>query len=85
MIKRCEQRTCGGLFVDSSRGRRRRWWCSKATCGNKVKKANLKAARDGAEAGHHSGWAVPSRTPLAAELGALRRWFAALRCRGEGR
>ncbi|MFS8198267.1 CGNR zinc finger domain-containing protein [Streptomyces sp. CWNU-52B] len=46
-VKRCEQRTCGGLFVDTSRGGRRRW-CSMATCGNKVKKANLKAARDGA-------------------------------------
>ncbi|MGG2464588.1 CGNR zinc finger domain-containing protein [Streptomyces sp. RGM 3693] len=33
-----------GLFVDTSRGGRRRW-CSMATCGNKVKKANLKAAR----------------------------------------
>jgi len=50
VIKRCEQRTCGGLFVDTSRGGRRRW-CSMATCGNKVKKANLKAARDGVEAG----------------------------------
>jgi predicted RNA-binding Zn ribbon-like protein len=44
VIKRCEQPTCGGLFVDTSRGGRRRW-CSMATCGNKVKKANLKAAR----------------------------------------
>ncbi|RNG17785.1 CGNR zinc finger domain-containing protein [Streptomyces botrytidirepellens] len=42
VIKRCEQRTCGGLFLDTSRGRRRRW-CSMATCGNKVKKANLKS------------------------------------------
>ncbi|MBT2227879.1 ABATE domain-containing protein [Nonomuraea sp. NEAU-A123] len=54
VVKRCEQRTCGGLFVDASRGRRRRW-CSMATCGNKVKKANLKAARDGAEEGHPGG------------------------------
>ncbi|MGW1787989.1 CGNR zinc finger domain-containing protein [Streptomyces tubercidicus] len=54
VIKRCEQRTCGGLFVDTSRGRRRRW-CSMATCGNKVKKANLKAARDEAEAGEPAG------------------------------
>jgi len=52
VIKRCEQRTCGGLFVDASRGGRRRW-CSMATCGNKVKKANLKAARDGTEVGRH--------------------------------
>ncbi|GAA4928840.1 putative RNA-binding Zn ribbon-like protein [Nonomuraea thailandensis] len=41
VIKRCEQATCDGLFVDTSRGGRRRW-CSMATCGNKVKKANLK-------------------------------------------
>ncbi|MFJ3953780.1 CGNR zinc finger domain-containing protein [Streptomyces libani] len=54
MIKRCEQRTCGGLFVDTSRGRRRRW-CSTATCGNKVKKANLKATRDGTEPGLTGG------------------------------
>ncbi|WP_369292826.1 CGNR zinc finger domain-containing protein [Streptomyces sp. Je 1-4 4N24_ara] len=54
VIKRCEQRTCGGLFVDTSRGRRRRW-CSTATCGNKVKKANLKAARDGTEPGLTGG------------------------------
>ncbi|WAP60044.1 CGNR zinc finger domain-containing protein [Streptomyces sp. S465] len=51
VVKRCEQRTCGGLFVDTSRGRRRRW-CSMSTCGNKRKKANLKAARDGAATGH---------------------------------
>ncbi|MFI0818761.1 CGNR zinc finger domain-containing protein [Streptomyces sp. NPDC021098] len=51
VIKRCEQRSCGGLFLDTSRGRRRRW-CSMSTCGNKVKKANLKAARDGVAAGH---------------------------------
>ncbi|MFI0779815.1 CGNR zinc finger domain-containing protein [Streptomyces sp. NPDC021212] len=44
VIKRCEQRTCGGLFLDTSRGRRRRW-CSMATCGNKMKKANLKSHR----------------------------------------
>jgi hypothetical protein len=45
-----EQHACGGLFLDTSRGGRRRW-CSMATCGNKVKKATLKshrAARDGA-------------------------------------
>ncbi|MFD0304964.1 CGNR zinc finger domain-containing protein [Streptomyces sp. NPDC127119] len=47
VIKRCEQPTCGGLFMDTSRGGRRRW-CSMATCGNKMKKANLKAARGGA-------------------------------------
>ncbi|MEU1801093.1 CGNR zinc finger domain-containing protein [Streptomyces sp. NPDC019937] len=31
--------------MDTSRGRRRRWWCSMATCGNEVKKANLKSHR----------------------------------------
>ncbi|MFC4121688.1 CGNR zinc finger domain-containing protein [Nonomuraea zeae] len=41
-IKRCEQPTCGGLFVDTSRGGRRRW-CSMATCGNRMKKAAIKA------------------------------------------
>ncbi|MFJ7903998.1 CGNR zinc finger domain-containing protein [Streptomyces sp. NPDC096198] len=54
VIKRCEQRTCGGLFVDTSRGGRRRW-CSMSTCGNKVKKANLKAAHAGAGEGAGSG------------------------------
>lgn len=58
VIKRCEQRTCGGLFVNTSRARRRRW-CSMATCGNKMKKANLKAARDGAEVGRVSGGPAP--------------------------
>lgn len=42
VVKRCEQATCDGLFLDTSRGGRRRW-CSMSTCGNKVKKANLKA------------------------------------------
>ncbi|MER6124146.1 CGNR zinc finger domain-containing protein [Streptomyces sp. NPDC001795] len=54
VIKRCEQRTCGGLFVDTSRGGRRRW-CSMATCGNKVKKANLKTARSGSGADTPTG------------------------------
>lgn len=43
-VKGCERPTCGGLFVDASRGGRRRW-CAMATCGNKVKKSNLKARR----------------------------------------
>ncbi|MGW2514270.1 CGNR zinc finger domain-containing protein [Streptomyces scopuliridis] len=45
MIKRCEQHTFGGLFVDAGRGRRRRW-CSMSTCGYTVRRANLKAARE---------------------------------------
>ncbi|MCB5906215.1 CGNR zinc finger domain-containing protein [Streptomyces pinistramenti] len=36
--------------MDTGRGGRRRW-CSMATCGNKVKKADLKAARNDAETG----------------------------------
>ncbi|MFB4270620.1 CGNR zinc finger domain-containing protein [Nonomuraea sp. GTA35] len=58
VIKRCEQATCGGLFVDTSRGGRRRW-CSMATCGNKMKKANLRSARarSGETPAHRGGHA----------------------------
>lgn len=35
-IKECAQPRCGMVFVDSSRGNRRRW-CSMATCGNRAK------------------------------------------------
>ena len=37
-LRRCEGTHCGRLFVDVSRGRRRRW-CSMARCGNRVKVA----------------------------------------------
>jgi predicted RNA-binding Zn ribbon-like protein len=37
-LRRCEGAHCGRLFVDVSRGRRRRW-CSMARCGNRVKVA----------------------------------------------
>ncbi len=35
-ISRCEDERCGWLFVDRSRGGRRRW-CSMADCGNRAK------------------------------------------------
>lgn len=35
-IKECAQPRCGMLFLDTSRGNRRRW-CSMATCGNRAK------------------------------------------------
>lgn len=43
-IKVCEGEECGGLFIDASRGLRRKW-CSMNTCGNKAKKASLRASR----------------------------------------
>ncbi len=35
-IKECAQPRCGMVFLDTSRGNRRRW-CSMATCGNRAK------------------------------------------------
>jgi predicted RNA-binding Zn ribbon-like protein len=35
-IRRCEDAQCGWLFLDRSRGVRRRW-CSMADCGNRAK------------------------------------------------
>ncbi|MFG1784578.1 CGNR zinc finger domain-containing protein [Rhodococcus oryzae] len=40
-VTACRNQDCRGLFVDTSRGRNRRW-CSMNTCGNKSKKAALK-------------------------------------------
>jgi predicted RNA-binding Zn ribbon-like protein len=40
-VTACDNPECRGLFVDTSRGRNRRW-CSMNTCGNKSKKAALK-------------------------------------------
>jgi predicted RNA-binding Zn ribbon-like protein len=37
-IRSCEEPRCGMLFLDRSRGRRRRW-CSMAECGNRAKVA----------------------------------------------
>ena len=41
-IKVCESPSCAAVFLDTSRGRNRRW-CSMNTCGNRAKKSNLKA------------------------------------------
>ena len=37
-LRTCEQSDCAGLFLDRSRGERRRW-CSMARCGNRAKVA----------------------------------------------
>lgn len=42
-VKACAWESCGGLFVDTSRGANRRW-CSMNTCGNRAKKAALHAS-----------------------------------------
>ena len=44
-VKVCESPTCAAVFLDTSRGRNRRW-CSMNTCGNRAKKSNMKARRD---------------------------------------
>ncbi|MER6945911.1 CGNR zinc finger domain-containing protein [Nonomuraea sp. NPDC000554] len=41
-VKTCDNPDCRGLYVDTSRGRNRRW-CSMNTCGNKAKKAAMGA------------------------------------------
>ncbi|MEU0568171.1 ABATE domain-containing protein [Nonomuraea sp. NPDC005983] len=41
-VKTCDNPGCRGLYVDTSRGRNRRW-CSMNTCGNKAKKAAIGA------------------------------------------
>jgi predicted RNA-binding Zn ribbon-like protein len=43
-VRACDR--CGWFFIDSSRGRRRRW-CSMKTCGNQTKAARYRAGRDG--------------------------------------
>jgi predicted RNA-binding Zn ribbon-like protein len=35
-LHRCEGEACSGVFIDASRGRRRRW-CSMSRCGNRAK------------------------------------------------
>lgn len=40
-VKACENPDCGGLYVDTSRGRNRRW-CSMNICGNRAKKAKFR-------------------------------------------
>lgn len=43
-IKTCENPDCGGLYVDTSQARNRRW-CSMNTCGNRAKKAKFRHGR----------------------------------------
>ncbi|WP_280266472.1 CGNR zinc finger domain-containing protein [Nocardia wallacei] len=40
-VRRCDR--CGWFFLDTSRGRRRRW-CSMKTCGNQAKAARFRSA-----------------------------------------
>lgn len=41
-LRRCEAPGCGTIFIDESRGRRRRW-CSMARCGNRAKAAAFRS------------------------------------------
>ncbi|MEV7231319.1 ABATE domain-containing protein [Polymorphospora sp. NPDC051019] len=41
-VRACDR--CGWFFIDSSRGRRRRW-CSMKTCGNQAKAARYRSTR----------------------------------------
>ncbi|WP_368660643.1 CGNR zinc finger domain-containing protein [Streptomyces marincola] len=43
-VRACDR--CGWFFIDSSRGRRRRW-CSMKTCGNQAKAARYRSSRPG--------------------------------------
>lgn len=42
-VRACDR--CGWFFIDSSRGRRRRW-CSMKTCGNQAKAARYRSSRE---------------------------------------
>lgn len=48
-LKECTSPTCGLLFIDDSRGRRRRW-CSMQRCGNRSKVQRFAARRASAAA-----------------------------------
>ncbi|MEU9704557.1 CGNR zinc finger domain-containing protein [Streptomyces sp. NPDC047981] len=43
-LRRCERDDCRRCYLDTSRGRRRRW-CSSETCGNRERVARHRAAR----------------------------------------
>lgn len=43
-VKTCENPDCGGLYVDTSQARNRRW-CSMNICGNRAKKAKFRHGR----------------------------------------
>ncbi|MEU7009654.1 ABATE domain-containing protein [Streptomyces sp. NPDC046332] len=44
LLRRCESDDCRRCYLDTSRGRRRRW-CSSETCGNRERVARHRAAR----------------------------------------
>lgn len=44
LLRECEAGDCSGIYVDASRGRRRRW-CSTARCGNRARVAAHRARR----------------------------------------
>ncbi|WP_137989059.1 CGNR zinc finger domain-containing protein [Streptomyces vilmorinianum] len=44
LLRRCEGDNCRRCYLDTSRGRRRRW-CSSETCGNRERVARHRAAR----------------------------------------
>lgn len=46
LLRRCEGDNCRRCYLDTSRGRRRRW-CSSETCGNRERVARHRAARRG--------------------------------------
>jgi predicted RNA-binding Zn ribbon-like protein len=44
-LRRCDFAECGTLYLDTSRGRRRRW-CSMGRCGNVAKVTRFRATRE---------------------------------------
>ncbi|SBU93146.1 Conserved protein containing a Zn-ribbon-like motif, possibly RNA-binding [Streptomyces sp. DpondAA-D4] len=48
-LRRCEGEACGRLYLDGSRGRRRRW-CSSEVCGNRERVARHRRRVKGGEA-----------------------------------
>jgi predicted RNA-binding Zn ribbon-like protein len=50
LLRECEAHDCTGLYVDASRGRRRRW-CSAARCGNRARVAAHRARARGSSSG----------------------------------
>lgn len=44
LLRECDADDCSGIYVDTSRGRRRRW-CSTARCGNRARVAAHRARR----------------------------------------
>lgn len=47
LLRECAAQDCSGIYVDTSRGRTRRW-CSTARCGNRARVAAHRARRRGA-------------------------------------